>query len=83
MRALATLAVIVTTFSFAHSANAEGKYYPWCARYDAYAYNCGFVTRAQCQLTVSGAGGICYENPMPGPVVQSRAGRKRKYTRTY
>ena len=57
MRTLATLAVIAATFSFTHDASAQGTYYPWCARYDAYAYNCGFVTWQQCQATISGAGG--------------------------
>jgi hypothetical protein len=83
MRALAAFAVIATCLAFTHDARAQGTYYPWCARYDAYAYNCGFVTRAQCQLTVSGGGGWCYENPMPAPVVQSRAGNKRKDKRSY
>lgn len=34
----------------------------WCAWYDPYTYNCGFNTFAQCQATVSGAGGYCARN---------------------
>ncbi len=34
----------------------------WCAWYDPYTYNCGFATFAQCQATVSGAGGYCARN---------------------
>jgi hypothetical protein len=82
MRTLAAFAVLATCLAFTHDARAQGTYYPWCARYDAFAYNCGFVTRAQCQLTVSGGGGICYENPMPAPVGPPRASQKRKYKRS-
>jgi hypothetical protein len=31
--------------------------------------------------TVSGVGGICQENVMPPPVVEARAGQKRKHRR--
>ena len=83
MRTLLAFAVIAASFGIAHETSAQGTYYPWCARYDAYAYNCGFVTRAQCQATVSGAGGICYENPMPPPYAQSGVSHKRKPKRQY
>jgi hypothetical protein len=83
MRMLATLAVIAVGLGFTHEARAQGTYYAWCARYDAYAYNCGFTTFQQCQATVSGAGGFCYQNPMPAPFVQSRATHKRKHRRHY
>ena len=42
----------------ARDASAQGTYYPWCARYNAYTYNCGFTTWQQCQATVSGAAGF-------------------------
>ena len=83
MRTLAAFAVIAASFSFTQEASAQGTYYPWCARYDAYAYNCGFTTWQQCQATISGGGGWCYQNPMPGPMVQSRASHKRKHQRAY
>ena len=82
MRIVAAFAVIAATLSFTHAASAQGTYYPWCARYNAYTYNCGFKTWQQCQATVSGAGGICQENVMPPPV-ESRASGKRKVPRTY
>jgi len=83
MRTLATLAVIAATFCVTHDASAQGTYYPWCSRYDAYSYNCGFVTWKQCQENISGMGGYCYQNPMPPPVVEQRASHKRKQQRAY
>ncbi len=44
--------------------------YPWCAQYSEAsvgATNCGFVTYGQCRATLSGLGGICYENPRYRP----------------
>lgn len=49
-------------------AHAEIEY-PWCAQYtgrNGGGTNCGFVTHAQCVATVSGAAGVCYENPRYG-----------------
>ncbi|MBI3704376.1 MAG: DUF3551 domain-containing protein [Rhizobiales bacterium] len=49
----------------ASPASAE-VFYPWCALYKdggGGATNCGFVTVAQCRAAISGAGGMCYENP--------------------
>jgi hypothetical protein len=83
MRILAAFAIVTASFTFTHEASAQGTYYPWCSRYDAYSYNCGFVTWKQCQENVSGMGGYCYQNPMPGPVVERGASRKRKHRRTY
>jgi hypothetical protein len=83
MRIVAAFAVTAATLSFTHAASAQGTYYPWCARYNAYTYNCGFKTWQQCQATVSGAGGICQENVMPPPPAESRASGKRKVRRTY
>ena len=83
MRTVAALAIIAATLSFAHEASAQGTYYPWCSRYDAYSYNCGFTTWQQCQANISGMGGICYQNPMPAPMVQSRTSGKRKPKRQY
>jgi len=63
------LAVVVAAFAatfFAGPANAE--IYRWCAIYGGNfgggATNCGFVTLAQCQATISGIGGSCAENQL-------------------
>ena len=78
MRTLVTFALIAASVAVTHNARAQSRdNYPWCARYDGYTYNCGFVTWQQCQATISGIGGICYENPM-APPVQSHASQKRK-----
>jgi hypothetical protein len=81
MRMLATLAVVVASLSVSHGASGEGKYYPWCARYDAWSIVCGFDTHQQCMETVSGVGGICQQNVMPPPFVEQRASHKRKHRR--
>ena len=78
MRTLAMSAALAASFGVTHDAGAQGTYYPWCSRYNAYTYNCGFKTWQQCQANISGMGGICYENPMPPPVAESRASKKRK-----
>lgn len=67
--AVATLAVSIAAPS---PARAEIEY-PWCAQYSERAVgatNCGFVTLAQCRATISGIGGICYENPAYVPAAQ-------------
>jgi uncharacterized protein DUF3551 len=49
MRTVTIFAVIVAVLSLTtHAARAQAREYPWCARYDAWAYNCGFVTFQQC-----------------------------------
>lgn len=62
-------------------ASAEVQY-PWCAQYSGEqgdgGTNCGFVTHAQCMASISGVGGICYENPAYG---LSSAQRKKPATR--
>ena len=64
MRTATIFAVIIAALSLAtHAASAQAREYPWCARYDTWSYNCGFVTFRQCQATISGAGGVCERNP--------------------
>jgi hypothetical protein len=55
--ALLTLALIAEP--------AAAQTYPWCAHYGGRsgAKNCGFVSFQQCQMTVSGVGGHCAQNP--------------------
>jgi len=86
MRILAALAVIAaTTLGVTQEAGAQGRYYPWCARYSGYSIVCGFDTFQQCLATTSGVGGFCQQNVMPPPFVQSRASgkRKKKYRSSY
>ncbi len=47
----------------------NAQVYPWCAhlKLPGGATNCGFVTEAQCRVTVSGVGGYCYRNPWYQP----------------
>jgi hypothetical protein len=57
-------------------ANAA-DYYPWCARYGGGADSpgvpsCGFMTRQQCQASVSGTGGFCEQNWPQTPGSQRR-----------
>jgi hypothetical protein len=64
MRSVSIFAVVLAACGLgAPVASAEGREYPWCARYDTWSYNCGFATWQQCQATISGAGGICQQNP--------------------
>jgi hypothetical protein len=83
MRILVAFAVLGASLSFTHQASAQGTYYPWCSRYDAYSYNCGFVTWKQCQENISGMGGYCYQNPMPPPAAAPRASKKRQARPAY
>ena len=83
MRTFATFALIIITMSLMHDAKAQGKYYPWCARYNGWTIVCGFDTFRQCQATISGVGGICQENVMPPPLAEMRTSHKRKYRRAY
>src|SRR5262249_47585167 len=58
------LSVLLSVLALATTASAQE--YPWCARYSfgsRGAENCGFVTMQQCMMTVSGAGGACFQNP--------------------
>jgi hypothetical protein len=60
--AIFAVAVVAAVNAMPGSANAE-RYYPWCAWYDDWTYNCSFATHAQCMATISGVGGICKPNP--------------------
>jgi hypothetical protein len=59
-------------------AQAQARYYPWCAHYGGgemgSAISCGFDTYAQCRATISGVGGVCMENVAapPRPYVAAR-----------
>ena len=79
MRTFAMLAVIAATFSVPNGASAQGRYYPWCARYDGWTIVCGFDTFQQCMATISGVGGICQQNVMPPPPFVELRASKRKH----
>ena len=79
MRTLAILAVVIAALSFgAGDAHAQGKYWPWCARYDSWTIVCGFDSYQQCMATVSGVGGYCQRNVMPPPGGEARPPRKQR-----
>jgi hypothetical protein len=83
MRTVTIFAVIIAALSLAVQATpARAAEYPWCARYDAWSYNCGFTTFQQCLATISGAGGICERNPRAVALNDAPRPRraKRKHT---
>jgi hypothetical protein len=60
---------------------AAAQTYPWCAQYggrDGGGTNCGFVTLAQCQATISGNGGICTRNLWYTPPAPRKKGDRTK-----
>ena len=77
--ALLVLGILVGTAVL--GSDAEAQNYPWCAVYnmgDA-AYNCGFVTRDQCMVTVSGIGGFCEPNIQYQPSVAAGSGYRPQH----
>lgn len=84
MRTLTILALAVAAIGLApRDAQAQGRYYPWCARYDPYSIVCGFDTFRQCQETVSGVGGMCQQNVMPPPVSYAPRAKRQRHARHY
>jgi hypothetical protein len=73
MRTIAVLAILVAAVIGVtpRSASAE-RYYPWCAWYDDWTYNCSFTTHAQCLATISGVGGLCKPNSYGPPAAKPR-----------
>jgi hypothetical protein len=71
MTGLLAAGVLLAAMLTAASPAAAEVWYPWCATYAAEdgdgGTNCGFVTVAQCRASVSGVGGVCYENPARAP----------------
>jgi hypothetical protein len=70
MKSLLALAIAAGALWAANtgSASAQGDPYRWCAEFSAgeggSAANCYFITRAQCEATVSGIGGFCRVNQL-------------------
>lgn len=83
MRQPAMLAIVIVTLvcGLADGAKAQGKYWPWCVYYDAWTYNCGFVSLQQCLATAIGAGGACRPNPWGPPAAYSETPRRKKRAR--
>jgi hypothetical protein len=83
MRRSVMFAIVVAVPSlWAHGdASAQGRYWPWCVYYDAWTYNCGFVSLPQCLATAIGAGGACRPNPWGPPAAYSQAPRRNKRAR--
>ena len=59
-----TFAVLLALAACAAIAPTKADPYAWCAQYGGRTggTNCYFVTLAQCQAAVSGAGGFCRPN---------------------
>lgn len=84
MRSLAILAMSAAAFSLAAQATpAQAREYPWCARYDVWTMNCGFVTFQQCLATISGVGGLCTPNPRAAAIGGEPDPRYTKRKRAY
>ena len=58
--------ILSAMLAFPSPATADDRY-AWCAQYSGRdgggGTNCGFTTRAQCQMTITGMGGWCVQNP--------------------
>jgi hypothetical protein len=79
-----TLAVAVLGCATGGDARAQAKYWPWCAYYDAWSYNCGFASLQQCLQTARAEGGICRLNPYGPPAgAAERPGRHKGAARQY
>jgi hypothetical protein len=64
-RLIAAVFVVAAGSGIATTASHADPY-RWCAEYGGIGgggTNCGFVTRVQCEATVSGTGGFCRLNP--------------------
>jgi hypothetical protein len=63
-------------------ASGHADPYRWCAQYGARGgggTNCGFITLAQCEETVSGIGGFCVPNQFyTGPDRTTGSGRHQR-----
>jgi hypothetical protein len=73
--------VVLAVFAVAAgiSTGAQAQNYPWCAVLNMgdIAYNCGFVSREQCMVSVSGVGGFCQENNLYQRLAAARPPRPR------
>ncbi len=81
---IAATAAVAAMSCFNAPASAATEY-PWCAEYggsnDGGGRNCGFVSREQCMLTVTGMGGTCEPNLFYLDQVAKERGLPRKRPR--
>ena len=86
MRTILLAALVMSGLSVV-TTEANAQYYPWCATYSTKGggESCSFVSFGQCQLSVSGIGGFCYQNPWAfaaaGPRVYERPYPRKRYYR--
>jgi hypothetical protein len=73
-----TLAVLMLGASAVGEASAQARYWPWCAYYDAWSYNCGFASFRQCLETARAEGGVCRPNPYGPPAGAAERPRRNK-----
>ena len=78
---LASIAAMAVAMS---AAPALADKAPWCAQFGGGAMGggteCLYYSSAQCQATLSGMGGRCFQNPWLGPSPRdSRSGYRRSY----
>lgn len=72
---LAMLQTPATAFFFERDQNA-----PWCLDYSFDGVvDCGFFSYRQCQETLVGVGGYCYENRRSYVAERTRRGKQRRY----
>jgi hypothetical protein len=87
MRIVGTMligAAVLGTAAVAGTAPAAAQNYPWCADYGDIGdggSNCGFVSFAQCQATISGIGGSCRRNPFYDREPRAEGRDSRRYDR--
>ena len=76
------LAMLPAAIAFMPQPSAAIIWYPWCSTEfgSMSPENCYHSSKAQCQATVRGVGGRCYENPTPPPYASAAAPRLRRRT---
>jgi hypothetical protein len=81
IRSAVLVAVAALSLSaMSNPAQAGGGYgYPWCAQYTYGLNECNFYTWQQCQVAVTGVGGVCARNPF----FRGELPPERKYRRWY
>jgi hypothetical protein len=77
-------AAVAATFVAMSAAPALADKAPWCAQFGGGAMGggteCLYYSYAQCQATLSGMGGRCFQNPWAGSSPRDgRDGYQRRY----